>query len=89
MLRFKVKSESVTMHIASSLPIHMKVESAVKVGSSGQVYDGSYEVTPTVKGLTMETKDKYMLNDVDIQPIPFFKVGNNSGGKTVYIANEV
>lgn len=89
MLQFKVKRESVTMRVALLSPIHMKVESAVKVGSTGQIYDGSYEVTPTVKGLTMETKDKYMLNDVDIQPIPIFKVGNNSGGKTIYIANEV
>lgn len=89
MLRFKVKRESVTMRVASPSPIRMKVEPAVKVGSSGQVYNGSYDVTPTVKGLMMETKDKYMLNDVNIQPIPIFKVGNNSGGKTVYIANEV
>lgn len=79
MIHFKVKSNS----------IKMKVESAVKVGSSGEIYDGSYNVTPTVKGQTIETKDKYMLNDVNIQPIPIFKVGNNSGGKTIYIANEV
>jgi hypothetical protein len=37
----------------------------------------------------METKEKYMKDDVTVNPIPFFSVGNNSGGNTVYIGNEV
>lgn len=89
MIRFRVRTESVSMAVIAHDRCTMKVQSAVTVGSSGKIYDGSYEITPTVKGLTMETKDKYMLKDVDIQPIPIFKVGNNSGGNTIYIANEV
>lgn len=79
MVRFKVKSD----------PITMTVESAVKVGLSGNTYEGSYEITPSVDGQTMATKDKYMKKDVDISPIPYFSVGNNSGGNTIYIGSEV
>lgn len=89
MIRFKVQQESVTMKVTSFPCISMTVESAVKVGSSGQIYDGSYEITPKVDGQTMNTKDKYMLDDVNVHPIPFFSVGNDSGGNTVYIGSEV
>ena len=67
----------------------MKVESAVQVGTSGQIFNGSYEIIPSVEGTTMDTKNKYMRDDVNIHPIPFFSVGNNSGGNTVYIGSEV
>ena len=79
MIRFKVNSKHISM----------TVEPAIKVGSSGEIYDGEYEVIPTVEGLTMETKDKYMTKDVDVHPIPYFSVGNTSGGNTVYIGSEV
>ena len=79
MILFKVKSDS----------IPMTVEPAVKVGVSGNTYEGEYEITPTVDGQTMATKNKYMKEDVDIHPIPFFSVGNTSGGNTVYIGSEV
>lgn len=98
MIRFKVEGRTVSMAIAPKIckmavlpPAHLKmvVEAAVRVNSSGQVYDGSYEVLPKVDGQIMDTKDKFMTNDVNIHPIPFFSVGNNSGGNTVYIGNEV
>lgn len=79
MIQFKVKDQS----------IPITVQSAVKVGSSGEIYNGSYEITPTVDGLTVETKDKYMQKNVDIRPIQFFSVTNTSGGNTVYIGSEV
>lgn len=52
-------------------------------------YEGDYEVTPTVEGLVMETRQKYMTDDVTIRAIPFYEVGNNTGGNTVYIASEI
>lgn len=81
--------KSVTMTIASQKSIKMTVEKAVAIGISGRTYEGSYEVTPTVEGHTMETKEKYMKDDVTIHPIPYFSVGNNSGGNTVFIGSEV
>lgn len=62
---------------------------ATAYSTSAQKYEGEYEVTPTVNGQTLETKQKLMTDDVTIHAIPFFEVGNNSGGNTVYIANEL
>ena len=57
--------------------------------SGGDLYEGVYEVTPKTTGQTMETKDKLMADDVNINAIPFFEVSNTSGGKTAYIGSEV
>lgn len=60
-------------------------------GSEIERYTGDYQVTPTASGKTLETNQKLMTDDVTIQAIPFSSVGNNSGGKTIYIggANEI
>ena len=52
-------------------------------------YEGVYEVTPTVEGLSLPTRQKYMTDDVKILAIPIYEVGNPSGGSTVYIADEI
>ena len=52
-------------------------------------YNGKYEVIPTVEGETLQTKNKYMAKDLTVQPIPYFEVGNLTGGTTVYIAGEI
>lgn len=52
-------------------------------------YQGVYDVTPKVVEQRMETKDKFMRDDMTIKSIPFFNVSNTSGGSTVYIGNEV
>lgn len=55
----------------------------------GELYEGDYAVTPKVDAQTMPTRDKYLVDDVTINPIPIYEVSNNSGGKTVYIAKEM
>ena len=57
--------------------------------SASSKYEGEYEVTPTVEGLTLDTRDKYMTDDVKIRAIPFYEVSNQSGGNTVYIAGDL
>ena len=79
----------VTMFVQPHKSIQMKVEKAVAVGMAGSTYDGSYEIIPTVEEQFMATKDKYMKDDVNIHPIPFYSVSNNSGGNTVFIGSEV
>ena len=56
---------------------------------NGTPYKGPYEVTPRVVGQTMETRNKVMTDDVTIRAIPVYRTSNQSGGTTVYIANEV
>lgn len=55
----------------------------------GEQYSGEYVVTPKVEEQTLNTKDKLLTDDVTVKSIPYFNVGNTSGGSTVYIANEV
>lgn len=57
--------------------------------TAAKAYEGNYEITPTVDGQTLETKQRYMTDDVTILAIPFYEVGNTSGGDTVYIANNI
>lgn len=52
-------------------------------------YEGEYDVTPKVDSQTLPTKEKYLLKDVTIKGIPFFKVSNEEGGQTVYIGKEM
>jgi hypothetical protein len=55
----------------------------------GGLYAGDYIVTPKITEQTLPTKEKLLLEDMTVKAIPFFNVGNNSGGTTVYIGNEV
>lgn len=68
-------------HLAGSL--------ATAYSSAGVKYDGDYEVIPTVEGVELNTKDKFMVDDVKIKAIPFYEVSNTSGGNTVYIAGKI
>lgn len=55
----------------------------------GEPYEGSYDVTPKVTGQILSTKNKVMVQDTTVRAIPYFETSNNSGGNTVFIANEV
>ena len=54
----------------------------------GELYQGNYEVTPSVESQTLATKERVLTDDITILEIPFFSVGNTSGGNTVYIGTE-
>lgn len=54
-----------------------------------ETYEGPYSVSPAMEAKTLLTKNKLLTDDVVVQPVPIFRVGNVSGGTTVYIANEV
>lgn len=49
------------------------------------MYEGPYDATPTVDGLTLPTRRRSMSEDVSIEPIPIGSVSNDSGGRTVTI----
>lgn len=54
-----------------------------------QPYLGTYEITPTVEGMTLETKKKFMKDDLTVKAIPVFQTSNAADGDTVYIASEI
>lgn len=57
---------------------------ALTAGSS-EVYDGDYEVIPKFTEIVLQTKKKFMKDNVSISPIEVARVSNPSGGTTVYI----
>jgi len=53
---------------------------------TGDVYDGSYLVTPLAKDeVVLKTYGKVMRDDVTVKKVPYFETSNESGGYTVYI----
>lgn len=64
-------------------------EGVVKVREDVSPYEGDYEVTPKVNEQVLPTAQKFMTNDVTINGIPIYRVTNNSGGTTIYIAKEI
>jgi hypothetical protein len=67
----------------------MKVEPTSIVSGGGLQYEGDYEVTPKTTEQILYTKHKTMSDDLTVKAIPRYDVSNLSGGKTIYIANEV
>lgn len=54
-----------------------------------ELYSGTYDITPTVGAQTLPTAQRYMVQDVNVNAIPFYNVGNTAGGSTVYIADNI
>ena len=89
MIRFKVQSQPVRFSVKGTGALKMQVDPAVVVYTGGEPYEGEYEVTPTVDGTVLKTKDKLLADDVTVKAIPYYDTGNTAGGRTIYIANEV
>ena len=49
------------------------------------LYEGSYEVVPSVNSQILPTSQKYMTEDVRIEAIPYAEVSNTAGGSTATI----
>lgn len=56
------------------------------IGGDYPTYDGKYTVTPTMEQQTLMTKNKVMVDNVQVKKIPLYETTNLSGGTTVYIA---
>lgn len=96
MLRFKVEfnisNQQIPIRFNSSdqcIPIAFKNIHQVTATPKVETYTGAYEVTPAVVSQTMETAQKFMTDNVTVKAIPFFQVGNTSGGDTIYIGKEL
>lgn len=56
---------------------------------ASEVYDGPYEITPEVVAQEIPTAEKFLEENMTVKAIPFYDVGNTSGGRTVYIGKEL
>lgn len=52
------------------------------------VYMGAHTVTPSDNQTVLGTENKLVRENITVHAIPFFSVGNTSGGNTVYIGSE-
>ena len=83
-------SQDITAENAVEQKVDIKQDIViVPVYEDVPIYEGSYTATPKVNEQTLPTRKKFLEEDVTIKKIPYFEVGNNSGGETVYIGNEV
>lgn len=84
-----IHSQGIAIDIAIDVgqSIEMDMSQAVSVigDLNYPMYEGSYDVMPTVDGLKLATKRRSMAKDVNIEPIPIGSVSNTSGGRTVTI----
>jgi hypothetical protein len=94
-LTIKVKNaqkQNIEILVKNTLPQEIDIKQdivIVPIYKDVPLYEGDYEVTPKVSEQTLPTAKKLMSEDVTIKEIPYFEVGNNSGGNTVYIAKEI
>lgn len=66
------------------------VGGAISTGAAKRMYSGVYEVAPkTDEAVVLETAAKYMERDITVLKVPFYQTGNEQGGTTVYIGDEV
>lgn len=54
-----------------------------------EYYKGNYTVTPKVEKQELDTRQKFLTENVKIKEIPFFEVSNTEGGQTVFIGKEL
>lgn len=75
---------AIDIDMTSSPSLEMDVSHTVSVIGE-PIYDGPYDATPTVDGMTLATMHRSMSKDISIKPIPIVSVSNESGGRTVTI----
>lgn len=71
-----------------SLIIPVDGESGIVTKVIGQdlpTYTGVTEVDPDFDGVTLQTANKVLVNNITVNPIKVESVSNLSGGRTVYI----
>ena len=86
-LNLTISSDPVLVAKTKSDPTMTTVSDAVRIGEGADLepYEGSYQVTPTLEGFDVPTKDRAMEDDMSIDPIPIAQVSNPQGGYTVTI----
>ena len=67
-MRDNIYAQSLRGQIAANNSLKGIVATVFKVDA--EPYTGSYEVTPTAEAQELETKQKYMTDNIIIKPIP-------------------
>lgn len=85
-----VQKNSIIGQVIETKEINGELSAAYTTSTiPGEPYQGNYTVVPKVEQQMLLTKGKTMFDNVVVYKIPYFEVTNNSGGETIYIANEI
>ena len=85
-LRVKISPQkSLNVKISPQKSLNVKVGGEFYKVGDYEIYDGTYEVSPTFELQTLKTKDNAMKENIDIKPISITETPNPSGGFTVII----
>lgn len=84
-VKLAVENVTIPMTVATE-DIEIPVSISVTYEAvSGDTYEGSYQVTPTLNDQTLETEGKVMRDDLTVYAIPISRVSNPYDGITVLI----
>ena len=71
-----------------AIGLHRRKEVRINAGTSAP-YEGPYVVTPsTYNDVSLQTKSKWMKEDVNVKQYPQTYVSNNAGGTTLILGEE-
>lgn len=78
--------EEYDLEIDDGASFDVELDTVIKVVTiTGDMYEGPYEVTPTLETQMLATRNKTMSDDVTVFEIPYAEVGNTAGGMTATI----
>ena len=76
------------VQVAASTPAASVAVIGPVVAAHGEEYTGPTTVTPSGSVQTLPTAHKYLTDNIIVQEIKRWDVGNTSGGNTVYIGED-
>ncbi len=78
-------SKGVEVGIGKDKAIDIEIDGKIYITGDCVTYSGVYEVTPKVYAQHLETREKHLNENVQVEAIPYYEVGNQSGGYTLNI----
>ena len=76
------------MRVTAGTPAAAVAVTGPVVAAHGAEYTGPTTVTPSGSAQTLPTAHKYLTDNIIVQEIKRWDVGNASGGNTVYIGED-
>lgn len=81
-------AEARAVQVAAGTPAAAVAVIGPVVAAHGEEYIGPTTVTPSGSAQTLPTAHKYLTDNIIVQEIKRWDVGNTSGGNTVYIGED-
>lgn len=76
--------EKIDLTIGDINSILQTINGGRKIENS-EIYEGAYSIRPATASQTLETKDKLLTDNLEIEEIPFGEISNLNGGTTITI----